>query len=90
MSRPPQSLGDATDNQRGLMEALSKTKFALAFSNRVRLGTQTHPKREYVTGRWTDSYASGYHSCWRSPRSEFGRVTSVARRHARYRDGRSK
>jgi hypothetical protein len=55
----PQSFSDATDNERGLMETLSKAKFALAFSNRVSPGTQTHPKREYITGRWTDSLAAG-------------------------------
>jgi hypothetical protein len=55
----PQSFSDATDNERGLMGMLSKTKFTLAFSNRVSPGTQTHPKREYITGRWTDSLAAG-------------------------------
>jgi len=55
----PQSLSDATDNERGLMGMLSKAKFTLAFSNRVSPGTQTHPKREYITGRWTDSLAAG-------------------------------
>jgi hypothetical protein len=55
----PQSLSDATDNERGLMRTLSKAKFTLAFSNRVSPGAQTHPKREYITGRWTDSLAAG-------------------------------
>jgi hypothetical protein len=55
----PQSLGDATDNQRGLMELLSKQKFGSALSNRVSPGTQTRPTREYITGRWTDPLASG-------------------------------
>jgi hypothetical protein len=55
----PQSLSDATDNERGLMGTLSNAKFALAFSNRVSPGTQTHPTREYITGRWTDSLAAG-------------------------------
>ena len=50
---------DATDNERGLMGMLSKTKFTLAFTNRVGLNAQTYPKREYITGRWTDSLASG-------------------------------
>jgi hypothetical protein len=54
-----QSLGDATDNQRGLMELLSKQKFGSALSNRVSPGTQTRPTREYITGRWTDPLASG-------------------------------
>jgi hypothetical protein len=55
----PQSLRDATDNERGLMGMMSKAKFTLAFSNRVSPGPQTHPKREYITGRWTDSLAAG-------------------------------
>jgi hypothetical protein len=55
----PQSLSDATDNERGLMATLSKAKFTLAFSNRVSPGVNTHPKREYITGRWTDSLAAG-------------------------------
>ena len=66
----PQSFSDATDNQRGLMGTLSKTKFTLAFSNRVSPGTQTHPKREYITGRWTDSLASGATVAGVPPRSE--------------------
>ena len=66
----PQSLSDATDNERGLMGTLSKTKFALAFSNRVSPGTQTHPKREYITGRWTDSLAAGATVAGIPPRSE--------------------
>jgi hypothetical protein len=66
----PQSFSDATDNERGLMGTLSKTKFTLAFSNRVSPGTQTHPKREYITGRWTDSLASGATVAGVPPRSE--------------------
>jgi hypothetical protein len=66
----PQSLRDATDNERGLMGMLSKTKFTLAFSNRVSPGTQTHPKREYITGRWTDSLAAGATVAGIPPRSE--------------------
>ena len=67
--RPP-SLRNATDNQRGLMAMLSQTKFALAFSNRVSPGTQTHPTREYITGRWTDALASGATVAGVPPRSE--------------------
>ena len=66
----PQSLSDATDNQRGLMATLSNAKFALAFSNRVSPATQTHPTREYITGRWTDSLAAGATVAGISPRSE--------------------
>jgi hypothetical protein len=66
----PQSLSDATDNERGLMRTLSKAKFTLAFSNRVSPGAQTHPKREYITGRWTDSLAAGATVAGIPPRSE--------------------
>lgn len=66
----PESLSDATDNQRGLMETLSRTKFALAFSNRVSPGAQTHPTREYITGRWTDALAVGATVAGIPPRSE--------------------
>jgi hypothetical protein len=66
----PQSLSDATDNERGLMRTLSQTKFTLAFSNLVSPGTQTHPSREYITGRWTDSLAAGATVAGVPPRGE--------------------
>jgi hypothetical protein len=66
----PQSLSDATDNERGLMGMLSKTKFTLAFSNRVSPNPQTHPTREYITGRWTDSLAAGATVAGIPPRSD--------------------
>jgi len=69
LGRPP-SFSDATDNERGLMGTLSKTKFALAFSNRANPTIQTHPEREYITGRWTDSLASGATVAGIPPRSE--------------------
>ena len=55
----PKSWQDATHNERGLMQTLSTTKFSLAFTNRLSPGKNTHPEREYITGRWTDSLASG-------------------------------
>lgn len=67
--RPP-SFSDATDNERALMRMLSKTKFALAFSNRVSPEGHTHPEREYITGRWTDSLASGAAVAGVPPRSD--------------------
>jgi hypothetical protein len=67
--RPP-SFSDATDNERGLMGMLSKTKFALAFSNRVSPEGHTHQVREYITGRWTDALASGAIVAGIAPRSE--------------------
>jgi hypothetical protein len=55
----PQVLPDATLSERSLMDTLSKAKFTLSFSNRVSPNPQTHPHREYVTGRWTDALAAG-------------------------------
>jgi hypothetical protein len=66
----PESLRDATDNERGLMGTLSKAKFTLAFTNRVSPGAQTHHKREYITGRWTDSLAAGATVAGIPPQSE--------------------
>jgi hypothetical protein len=67
--RPP-AFDDAIDNERALMELLRETKFTLAFSNRVSPSIQTHPNREYITGRWTDSLASGATVAGVPPRSE--------------------
>ena len=66
----PTSFDDATDNERELMITLSKAKFSLAFSNRVSRSVQTHPDREYITGRWTDALASGTTVAGMPPRSE--------------------
>lgn len=67
--RPP-SWERAEDNERGLMAFLSDAKFTLASSNRVSRSIQTHPNREYITGRWTDSLASGASVAGIPPRSE--------------------
>ena len=67
--RPP-IFDDASENERSLMGFLSETKFALAFSNRVSKSIQTHPTREYITGRWTDALASGATVAGVPPRSE--------------------
>jgi hypothetical protein len=67
--RPP-GFSDATDNERALMTLLGDAKFTLAFSNRVSPGLQTHPNREYITGRWTDSLAAGAIVAGIPPRSE--------------------
>src|SRR4051795_9364264 len=50
---------DATANQTALMRRLAEVKFTLAFSNSVSPASYTHPTRQYLTGRWTDSLASG-------------------------------
>ena len=60
---------DATANQASLMSSLARTKFALAFSNAVSPASYTHPTREYLTGRWTDSLASGAVVAGIAPRS---------------------
>src|SRR5215469_1883052 len=56
--RPPRC-ADATESERSLMAMESTTKFILAFSNRVNPDINTHPRREYITGRWTDALAAG-------------------------------
>ena len=56
--RPPMR-DDAGANQAELMRCLARAKFVLAFSNAVSPAPYTHPTREYLTGRWTDSLASG-------------------------------
>lgn len=56
--RPP-CLDDAEKNERELMRSFADTKFTLSFTNRVSPSHQTHPHREYFTGRWTDAVASG-------------------------------
>ena len=42
-----------------LLAAFGQARFSLAFTNRVDPQPYTHPTREYMTGRWTDSLASG-------------------------------
>jgi hypothetical protein len=61
---------DATANQTALMRRLSQAKFTLAFSNAVSPASYTHPTREYLTGRWTDSLASGAVVAGIAPKSE--------------------
>ncbi len=66
----PASLPDDTDNQLSLMKSLSDAKFTVAFSNRVNQILPSHPTREYLTGRWTDSLAAGVTIAGIPPRSE--------------------
>jgi len=72
--RPPE-LEDATESELSLMNFLRNTKFTLAFSNRVSPNPQTHPRREYLTGRWTDALAAGAIVSGIPPRSDT--VTSL-------------
>ncbi|WP_114853272.1 glycosyltransferase [Brachybacterium sp. YJGR34] len=56
--RPPLAR-DPAQNQAAVRRALGRSKFALAFTNRVSPAPYTHPTREYLTGRWTDALAQG-------------------------------
>lgn len=47
------------DNQKTVMAGYGRAKYLLAFSNAVNPGPQTHPTREYLTGRWVDALACG-------------------------------
>ncbi|GAA1731728.1 glycosyltransferase family 1 protein [Brachybacterium phenoliresistens] len=55
----PSFHADVRENQSAVRHALKRAKFALAFSNLVSPAPYTHPTREYITGRWTDSLAAG-------------------------------
>jgi hypothetical protein len=56
--RPPY-FEDASQGERALMNVLTGAKFTLSFSNLVSPGPQTHAKRAYITGRWTDALSAG-------------------------------
>jgi hypothetical protein len=47
------------ENQKVVMCAYGSAKYLIAFSNIVNPGTQTHPTRQYLTGRWVDALAGG-------------------------------
>jgi hypothetical protein len=47
------------DNQKNLMELYKKSKYLVAFSTKASPGGYTHPIRQYLTARWTDSLACG-------------------------------
>lgn len=55
----PEFGGTPPRSQEILVDALSRSKFALAFSNRHSPAAYTHPTREYLTGRWTTALAAG-------------------------------
>lgn len=66
--RPP--MGATTvDNMRIVTRAFAGAKFTLAFSNLVSPAGYTHPTREYLTARWTDSLGSGATVVGCSPRT---------------------
>lgn len=56
--RPPFA-DDAESSMAGLMGRLAQARFSLAFSPRADPQPYTHPTRDYMTGRWTDSLAAG-------------------------------
>jgi hypothetical protein len=49
----------AEEGMADLLAALGRARFSLAFSSKHDPQAYTHPTREYVTGRWTDSLAAG-------------------------------
>lgn len=53
-----------------LGRAEEQAKFVLAFSNAVAPAAYTHPRREYLTGRWFDALAHGAGVLGRLPRTE--------------------
>ena len=57
--RPPTSGRTPADNERCLMQIYSDAKFLLAFSNLANPEGYTHPRRDYLTGRWVDALACG-------------------------------
>jgi hypothetical protein len=67
--RPPY-FSDASESERELMKILGQTKFTLSFSNIVSPTVQTHPTREYITGRWTDALSAGATVAGIPPRSK--------------------
>nr|NLI50306.1 glycosyltransferase family 1 protein [Propionibacterium sp.] len=55
----PGFAGNPVESQQILTHALSRAKFALAFSNKHSPAAYTHPTREYLTARWTMALAAG-------------------------------
>jgi hypothetical protein len=71
--RPP-AFADASEGQCALMQVLGQAKFTLSFSNIVSPSEQVHPKREYLTGRWTDALSAGATVAGIPPKSETTRA----------------
>jgi len=47
------------ENHRLLMKVYGNSKYIIAFSNAVNPENYTHPRREYLTGRWVDAIGCG-------------------------------
>ena len=68
--RPP-VIPDPVESHKQLLGFLRQSKFALAFSNLVSPAPYTHPKKEYVTARWTDAVGSGCIVAGIPPKSDY-------------------
>lgn len=55
----PSFMQGAEEGMQHLLATLARARFSVAFSSRHDPQVYTHPTREYVTGRWTDSLAAG-------------------------------
>ncbi|MEM9706966.1 MAG: hypothetical protein AAF850_12925 [Pseudomonadota bacterium] len=55
----PQPGGDGQEAYEGLFKYYRRSKFIVAHSNLAARWHHTHPKKEYITGRWTDALAAG-------------------------------
>jgi hypothetical protein len=56
--RPP-LFEDPVRNQAEVVDAVSGAKFVVAFGNISAPDLYTHPRHEYLTGRWTEALAAG-------------------------------
>jgi hypothetical protein len=65
----PEIKKDPSESMRHLMETSSRSKFILTFSNKAAPAVQTHPTREYITGRWVDALSAGATVAGISPHS---------------------
>ena len=76
----PAGDSDAASYAALLRDHLSKAKAVLAHSNLVDGATYTHPLKEYMTARWTDSFACGCMVVGTQPTGDplFGRVSDEA------------
>ncbi len=65
----PAFVEDASQAERDLLRLFARSKYTLAFSNQVNPASYTHPRREYLTGRWTDALGCGAVVAGIAPRS---------------------
>lgn len=67
--RPPNATCPL-ENQRQLMDVYASTKYVLAHTNLASVQPNTHPVKEYITGRWTDALACGATVAGKQPASD--------------------